>query len=323
MKKNQGNELPSLQNNITLSILFKVLSRSKLFIIAFTLFITVAVTFYSSNKNIANPTFNSSALVQIGGYKIYTYNEYILLDSVEDLSYELNIKFIDSLQNDLGEKRVIKSINPIKDSFIEINSASIMKEEAVNKLLEVVDYIESKHNDIISEIQSSLAEEKNAKLTSIQLAKDYINNSRIPVIDQKIELIKNVLTEFEEDLSSLKSLANNVTSPQLERLERTSQISKIKGEILLQKIAILDLEKDKLKFKNELKHLEEARILNENESNTSKNIYSPSAIVGEIITEQVTTHSFNKYLLIIIGFMSSLTLACFAVLIINGLRSKE
>ena len=54
-----------------------------------------------------------------------------------------------------------------------------------------------------------------------------------------------------------------------------------------------------------------------------ENIYTNSTLAGKIITNRVQTKLLSKYLLIFIGFISSLILACFAVLIINGLRFQK
>ena len=341
MKKNQDNELPNLQNHITLLKLFEILSKSKVFIIAFTLSMTLAIIIYSNNR-IQEPTeFNSTLLVKIGDYKDITYKDYhyplqlysrnnknsigmmamvvfkgcpilsgehILLESPGDLVYELNMKFLDI-------KGLITSIESKEDLvsgeniIIEIKSTSSVKEESVHALQKVVDYIQSKHNDIISELKKKDSEEidiiakgKNSHLLSIQKSIDFIEKSQIAMVDEKIRLINSIISEDDENLNSINYM-----------------------------FQILDLKNDKAMFEDDLRTLGEAKATIEYQFKEHRCIhqsllnemYSNSTIVGETVTNQVQATLFNKYLLIIIGFMSSLILACFAVLIIDGLRSQK
>jgi len=260
-------------NNDNLEInLFKLIIKfSKLwkFIVAFTIIFTIIVS-YSYLTLKATPYYVSTVKIQIGNYFSATPSEnnsgipfkIIQLDNIKDLEYELKANFMPGTSFDDG---IITSIsNSYKgESLIEIQGRSTSRDDLINKLSEVSNYIFLKHNNTIAYIKRRatsalkvIVQDHKFDILQIDNRINFIENIKLPQLKNKIitfsadavieeeyfkknTLIKNKeasdLLKFEIlKLKNRKKYLNETVIPYLEDKSKETAIkinSKIENEI--------------------------------------------------------------------------------------------
>lgn len=137
------------EDEIDLRELFKVIWDKKVFIIIFTLIITVLAGFYAYSKT---PIYEVKSYVEIG---------YINKEQIENIdSLEHKLKVIFEVENtryeaDSFEKGIVSSIKQIKGvkSFLEIKTEATTNEAALNKNKEVLKFIQESSQESIKQYE--------------------------------------------------------------------------------------------------------------------------------------------------------------------------
>jgi len=188
-------------NNDNLEIdIFKIFIKySKLwkFIITSTIIFTIIGSYaYLTFK--ASPYFVSTAKVQIGSYLSNSPNKnglpfnLVPLDDIEALKDELRAKFTPGTSSDDG---IITSISSsFNGTLIEIEGKSNSRDDLVNKLSEVTEYIFLKHEDTIQYIKRNASNllqtiKQEHKFDALQMNSriSFIEDIQIPELDEKIK----------------------------------------------------------------------------------------------------------------------------------------
>jgi len=268
MQQNSTEQNYYQEDEIDLKELFKVLWLKKNFIIGITAVITLLAGIYAFNKT---PTYEATALVEIGNYKNNNNNNNnnnVLVDSVPELVKKLNLLFIDLLKNEKDREATITSISTVKgtSSFINIKSESTSNKLASNEINKIITYIQNKHQ---TELENILNNRK-SKITSIDRQINTIKNKQLELLSNK------------NDLNGNEALLNSL-----------QLISMINGELGVQSISGLIKEKTELGL-----------LLN-------KRNYKNSEVVGRIITNDYPIKPKKKLIVaiaFIAGFILSIFL---------------
>jgi uncharacterized protein involved in exopolysaccharide biosynthesis len=280
MQQNSTEQNYYQEDEIDLKELFKVLWLKKNFIIGITAVITLLAGIYAFNKT---PTYEATALVEIGNYKNNNNNNNnnnnVLVDSVPELVKKLNLLFIDLLKNEKDREATITSISTVKgtSSFINIKSESTSNKLASNEINKIITYIQNKHQ---TELENILNNRK-SKITSIDRQINTIKNKQLELLSNK------------NDLNGNEALLNSL-----------QLISMINGELGVQSISGLIKEKTELGL-----------LLN-------KRNYKNSEVVGRIITNDYPIKP-KKKLIVAIAFIAGFILSIFLVFIMNAFRKEE
>ena len=134
------------EDEIDLRELFKIIWDKKIFIIIFTLAITVLATVYTYSKT---PIYEAKALLEIGEYKKNPVDDAVALEK------KLSTIFIDMEKNLKDKTSQISNISVVKGlkNFLEIKSESTSNEEAKNEILKVLTFVQNQHEKILDDVK--------------------------------------------------------------------------------------------------------------------------------------------------------------------------
>ncbi|MDX4047690.1 Wzz/FepE/Etk N-terminal domain-containing protein [Aliarcobacter skirrowii] len=300
-------------DEIDLRELFLTLWEKKVFIILFTLVITVLATVYAYSKT---PIYEAKALVEIGEYKINNTTK----NSVDDASVitrKLTTLFIDIEKNLKDKTSQISNISVVKGlkNFLEIKSESTSNEEAKNEILKVLTFVQNEHEKILDDVKK----QKEKELRNIDLQISDIKSKSVALIDKKIENnIKNLksleeqLKQVDESLKKIDTLNPSLAALKLmEKRDITNSIN----TITIQNFE-LESKKDKL-LTTTLYKLEESKQIAE--SLLLPHNYKNTQIVGEIITNDFPVKP-KKKLIVAVAFVTGFILSIFLVFFLKFIK---
>jgi LPS O-antigen subunit length determinant protein (WzzB/FepE family) len=187
-----------LEEEIDLRELFKIIWDRKVFIIVFTLVVTIIAGLYTYLKI---PIFEVKSHVELG---------YINKEKLEDIdSLEQKLKVIFSVEDmkfekDSFEKGIVTSIKQVKavKNFLEIKTEALSNEAATAKNKEVLKFIQElsskkiKEHEILFEntilnTQREIDFINNIEMKNISSQIEILKEQEIKSIDREIEIIKN------------------------------------------------------------------------------------------------------------------------------------
>ncbi|MCT7571469.1 Wzz/FepE/Etk N-terminal domain-containing protein [Aliarcobacter butzleri] len=275
------------EDEIDLRELFKIIWDKKIFIILFTLAITVLATVYAYSKA---PIYEVKSYVEIG---------YINKERIEDIdSLEQKLKVIFGVEapkyeEDSFEKGVVSSIKQIKGvkNFLEIKTEALSNDAALSKNKDVLKFIQDSSQESIKQYEVILDNTILNKKREI----DFINEINIKNIKSEIEILKEQeLKNIDRQIYILKS--QNIDSVNKEiSLLKTQEIPKIKTQIaFLTNSKIKSLE-DKISFysKSLNKYIKELDNLNKS-MEKSDNSSSMIASVQMLNYQNLITNAQNQ-----------------------------
>ena len=275
------------EDEIDLRELFKIIWDKKIFIILFTLAITVLATVYAYSKA---PIYEVKSYVEIG---------YINKERIEDIdSLEQKLKVIFGVEapkyeEDSFEKGVVSSIKQIKGvkNFLEIKTEALSNDAALSKNKDVLKFIQDSSQESIIQYEVILDNTILNKKREI----DFINEINIKNIKSEIEILKEQeLKNIDRQIYILKS--QNIDSVNKEiSLLKTQEIPKIKTQIaFLTNSKIKSLE-DKISFysKSLNKYIKELDNLNKS-MEKSDNSSSMIASVQMLNYQNLITNAQNQ-----------------------------
>ena len=210
-------------DEIDLRELFKIIWDKKVFIVVFTLLVTILAGLYAYSKT---PIYEVKSYVEIG---------YINKEKIEDTdALEHKLKVVFQVENpkyeeDSFEKGIVSSIKQIKGvkSFLEIKTEATSNEAALNKNKEVLKFIQESSQESIKQYEIVLENTILNKKREI----DFINEINIKNIKSEIDILKEQeLKNIDTKIAILKN--QNIESINKEiSLLKTQEIPKLKTQI--------------------------------------------------------------------------------------------
>ena len=210
-------------DEIDLRELFKIIWDKKVFIVVFTLLVTILAGFYAYSKT---PIYEVKSYVEIG---------YINKEKIEDIdALEHKLKVVFQVENpkneeDSFEKGIVSSIKQIKGvkSFLEIKTEATSNEAALNKNKEVLKFIQESSQESIKQYEIVLENTILNKKREI----DFINEINIKNIKSEIDILKEQeLKNIDTKIAILRN--QNIESVNKEiSLLKTQEIPKLRTQI--------------------------------------------------------------------------------------------
>ncbi len=333
----------SQEDEIDLKELFLTLWKNRVFILLFTLIITILSIVYAYIKT---PIFEAKAVVKIGQYIENNVEKQIEDSGV--LGAELNVLFIDLLKNEKDKITTIEKINPMKKQkeYLEIVSNSISNELATKEIDKVVVFIKEKHKKILDdvlkkkeleilELERKVSFINSNKLVSIQEEIDYKTNieakfleTRIIELEAEIKNNEKYLENIEKNISKIKSqnsslaALNLIEQKNIETLQSQLKDTLITQKIELQNILLNEIPKLTREKQNiydfELKKLyDDISLL---KANMMPHNYSNSEIVGKILISESPIKP-KKKLIVVVAFITGFIFSIFLVFFMQFIRS--
>lgn len=201
-----------LEEEIDLRELFKIIWDRKVFIIVFTLVVTIIAGLYTYLKI---PIFEVKSYVELG---------YINKEKIEDIdSLEQKLKVIFSVEDmkfekDSFEKGIVTSIKQVKavKNFLEIKTEALSNEAATAKNKEVLKFIQELSSEKIKE-QEILFENT---ILNTQREIDFINNIEMKNISSQIEILK------EQEIKSIDREIEIIKNQNIKNIDRQINLLK-------------------------------------------------------------------------------------------------
>ena len=191
---------PLEEDEIDLKELFKTILDKKVFIVIFTLVITILAAIYAYNKT---PIYEAKALVEIGEYKQNNpiSGTGITKTSIDDaaiLEKKLTTLYVDMLKNIDDRTSEITSIALAKGlkNFLEIKSEATSNEDAKNEILKVLTFVQVEHEKILDDAKK----QRELELKNIDLQISDIKSKSVALIDKKLEIGTKTLENLQEQL---------------------------------------------------------------------------------------------------------------------------
>ena len=304
---------PLEEDEIDLKELFKTIWAKKIFIVIFTLVVTILAGFYAYSKT---PIYEAKALLEIGEYKKNPVDDAVALEK------KLSTIFIDMEKNLKDKTSEISNISVVKGlkNFLEIKSESTSNEEAKNEILKVLTFVQNEHEKILDDVKK----QKEMELRNIDLQISDIKSKSVALIDKKIENnIKNLksleeqLKQVDENLKKIDSLNPSLAALKLmEKRDITNSIN----TITIQNFE-LESKKDELLTTTLYKLEESKKII---ELSLLPHNYKNTQIVGEIMTNDFPTKP-KKSLIVAVAFVTGFIISIFLVFFIQfiqGIRKE-
>ena len=298
------------EDEIDLKELFKTIWAKKIFIVIFTLVVTILAGFYAYSKT---PIYEAKALLEIGEYKKNPVDDAVALEK------KLSTIFIDMEKNLKDKTSQISNISVVKGlkNFLEIKSESTSNEEAKNEILKVLTFVQNEHEKILDDVKKQTEME----LRNIDLQIAHIKSKSVALIDKKIENnIKNLksleeqLKQVDENLKKIDTLNPSLAALKLmEKRDITNSINTItiqNFELESKKDELLTTTLYKLE---ESKQIAESLLLSHNYKNTQ--------IVGEILTNDFPVKP-KKKLIVAVAFVTGFIISIFLVFLFNFIKQN-
>ncbi len=312
------------EDEIDLRELFKTILDKKVFIVIFTLVITILAAIYAYNKT---PIYEAKALVEIGEYKQNNpiSGTGITKTSIDDaaiLEKKLTTLYVDMLKNIDDRTSEITSIALAKGlkNFLEIKSEATSNEEAKNEILKVLTFVQVEHEKILDDAKK----QRELELKNIDLQISDIKSKSVALIDKKLEIGTKTLENLQEQLKlvdeNLKKIDTLNPSLAALKLMEKKDITTAISELTVKNFE-LEEKKDVLLTTSLYKLEENKKIV---ETILLPHNYKNTQIVGEIMTNDFPAKP-KKSLIVAVAFVTGFILSIFLVFVIQfiqGIRKE-
>lgn len=284
-----------IEDEIDLKELFSIIWQKKIFIISFTIIITILSAIYVYTKN---PIYEVKSIMEIG------FLENKVVDDPAVVEQKLNIIFgvEDKNTNNNAEKGIITSIKKNKDvkNFIEIKTEAISNDIALAKNKEVLELTKELYNNKIEQFKTFL----NNDIVNIQREIDYVNNVEIKNILSQISILKEQeIFKINREIENLKNQNLKIANNEIDFL-KNEKLKKLSEKISFYKN---NLEK----FDKEINELNKTISINQDKTallvistqlinyqnlmlNTQNQINELELQVQQIIKETIPKLEINK-----------------------------
>ena len=310
------------EDEIDLRELFKTILDKKVFIVIFTLVITILAAIYAYNKT---PIYEAKALVEIGEYKQNnpisgTGITKTSIDDAAKLEKKLTTLYVDMLKNIDDRTSEITSIALAKGlkNFLEIKSEATSNEEAKNEILKVLTFVQVEHEKILVDAKK----QRELELKNIDLQISDIKSKSVALIDKKLEIGTKTLENLQEQLKlvdeNLKKIDTLNPSLAALKLMEKKDITTAISELTVKNFELE--EKKDLLLTTSLYKLEENR--KNIESLLLPHNYKNTQIVGEIMTNDFPAKP-KKSLIVAVAFVTGFILSIFLVFVIQFIQGTK
>lgn len=284
-----------IEDEIDLKELFSIIWQRKIFIIGFTIIITILSAIYVYTKT---PIYEVKSIMEIG------FLENKVIDDPAVVEQKLNIIFgvEDKNTNNNSEKGIITSIKKDKDvkNFIEIKTEAISNDIALAKNKEVLELTKQLYNNKIEQFKTF----SNNDIVNIQREIDYVNNVEIKNILSQINILK------EQEIFKINREIENLKNQNLKTAN--NEIDFLKNEKLKKLNEKISFYKNNLeKFDKEINELNKTISINQDKTallvlstqlinyqnlilNTQNQINELELQVQQIIKETLPKLEINK-----------------------------
>ena len=310
------------EDEIDLRELFKTILDKKVFIVIFTLVITILAAIYAYNKT---PIYEAKALVEIGEYKQNNpiSGTGITKTSIDDaaiLEKKLTTLYVDMLKNIDDRTSEITSIALAKGlkNFLEIKSEATSNEEAKNEILKVLTFVQVEHEKILDDAKK----QRELELKNIDLQISDIKSKSVALIDKKLEIGTKTLENLQEQLKlvdeNLKKIDTLNPSLAALKLMEKKDITTSINTLTVQNFE-LESKKDELLTTSLYKLEENKKIV---ETILLPHNYKNTQIVGEIMTNDFPAKP-KKSLIVAVAFVTGFILSIFLVFVIQFIQGTK
>ena len=239
-----------IEDEIDLKELFSVIWQQKIFVISFTLLITIVSIIYVYTKT---PIYEVKSIMEIG------FLENKVLDDPAVVEQKLNIIFgvEDKNTNSNPEKGIITSIKKDKvvKNFIEIKTEAVSNDIALAKNKEVLELTKQLYNHKIEQFKTF----SNNDIVNIQREIDYVNNVEIKNILSQINILK------EQEIFKINREIENLKNQNLKTAN--NEIDFLKNEKLKKLNEKISFYKNNLeKFDKEINELNKTISINQDKT---------------------------------------------------------
>ncbi|MCK9338190.1 MAG: Wzz/FepE/Etk N-terminal domain-containing protein [Arcobacteraceae bacterium] len=304
------------EDEIDLKEIFKTIWAKRVFIVGFTLLVTLVSAIYVMLKT---PVFEARALIEIGDYKLdNNHNNKVIIDNASQLEKKLSTIFIDMKKDSIEKEFVISSISVPKGmtSFFEIKAEAISNENAIKGIHEVVAFIQEEHQNILNDVKMR----REFELKNIDFQILDIKEKKVSLIDKKMDLHNQNLIDLEKQLNLIDENLRNIQSlnPSLAALKLMEKRD-ISSSIISITTQLYDMENQKNELLTTIiyKLEENKRII---ETLLAPHNYKNTQIVGNIITNTNPTKP-KKSLIVVVAFVTGFILSIFLVFFIQFIQS--
>lgn len=317
MIKAENENIRYQEDEIDLRELFITLVKNKKIIILITLAVTLSAVVYAL---IAPKVYEAKAIIKIGEYALAGENEKVVIADASELSKELEILFIDILQNKNDKDAAIENITLLKNQkkFLEIVANGSSNKVVQAEVQKVVDYVQESHKKVLDDVKN--LHEAKAKQAEGKLM--LLKNKTVPALNEKIDRYKKDIrlyeTNFLDMQNNIKSIKNS--NPTLATLQINEQ--RYLADIIIKlKDSLEQFENQKsnievIEMKNLEDELKSLKIL------TEPHNYKNSEVVGAIITNDYPIKP-KKKLIVVVAFVTGLILSIFLVFFLEFIRGTK
>ena len=303
------------EDEIDLKELFKTIWAKKIFIVIFTLVVTILAGFYAYSKT---PIYEAKALVEIGEYKINNTSKNFV-DDASNLEKKLSTLFVDMEKNLKDKTSEISNISVVKGlkNFLEIKSESTSNEEAKNEILKVLTFVQNEHEKILDDVKK----QKEMELRNIDLQISDIKSRTVALIDKKLENNVKTLENLQEQLKfvdeNLKKIDSLNPSLAALKLMEKKDITNSINTLTVQNFE-LESKKDELLTTSLYKLEENKKIV---ELLLLPHNYKNTQVVGEIMTNDFPAKP-KKKLIVAVAFVTGFIISIFLVFLFNFIKQN-
>ena len=155
-----------IEDEIDLKELFNTIWEKKLFVLVFTLFVTLCSVIYSYVKT---PIYEVKSILEVGFVDKQLIEEPLILEQKLNVIFSVDDK---SVNND-SKKGIISSISQMKTvkNFIEIKTEGISNEIAIAKSKEILEYAQKLYEAKIELFRTNTQNELSNTIRDIELLK--------------------------------------------------------------------------------------------------------------------------------------------------------
>jgi uncharacterized protein involved in exopolysaccharide biosynthesis len=347
------------EDEIDLRELFLTIWKKRVFIISFTLVVTVLAVIYALVKT---PIYEAKALVAVGHF--FDDNGVMVpVDDARNLSEELSVVFID-LKKDIKDKKSwLESAKTAKrqNNIVELVTQGLSRELAIDEMNEVVGYIQNKHQKVIDDIESEKRFELENFNNLVKLSKESIiadlrneiedaKTIKIPSLDRKIKSLEEKASKLKSQIEAIEQDVRNTR----EANPALSALIAIEKRSLEDSLASLDIEL--LNARNEKVTLQDSTLprlekmleeitsseaevfslaqkvdtenklfeLLEKQQNVEKTLlshrYKNSEVLGEVVASNNPVKP-KKKLIVVVAFVTGFILSIFIVFLMDFIKS--
>lgn len=330
-----------IEDEIDLKELFNTIWEKKLFVLVFTLFVTLCSVIYSYVKT---PIYEVKSILEVGFVDKQLIEEPLILEQKLNVIFSVDDK---SVNND-SKKGIISSISQMKTvkNFIEIKTEGISNEIAIAKSKEILEYAQKLYEAKIELFRTNTQNELSNTIRDIELLKtqeiktieeeiSFLKNEKINELNDQIGFYTNNLEKYYKEINSLYKTINSkddkvnsmIVSVQLVNyqnliLNAQSQISGLGlqvQQIIKDNIPKLEIRKNNVN-NVQIKSLEE-KIDNIKFKMSEQNLTN-TRLVGDYITSEYPAKPKKALIIsisIIVGFILSI-FTIFFMQFINSVR---